>query len=232
MFTNSRRILIAAIFLLALASVASAQRNPTMAGQINDNEREELYARFAENKKIAIAERQRVAYETAVEYVKRFSQYSDAHLTEVRRFVTEYERVRGNFELHEAYVAKKYAKVFELGNAALKKDAENFYALAVLTQAGYDNAQSGDVSLNEETIGYAKSAIAIADKGSLSRTDPFANIEDARGFLNFALGWFARFLSIKPGWQAAWRRRSRASRMCIFDLAIPCDSMRPSSDCR
>jgi len=192
MFTNSRRILIAAIFLLALASVASAQRNPTMAGQINDNEREELYARFAENKKIAIAERQRVAYETAVEYVKRFSQYSDAHLTEVRRFVTEYERVRGNFELHEAYVAKKYAKVFELGKAALKKDAENFYALAVLTQAGYDNAQSGDVSLNEETIGYAKSAIAIADKGSLSRTDPFANIEDARGFLNFALGWFLR----------------------------------------
>jgi hypothetical protein len=212
MFTTSRHILIAVIFLLGLASVASAQRNPTMAGQINDNEREELYARFAENKKIAIAERQRVAYETAVEYVKRFSQYSDAHLTEVRRFVTEYERVRGNFELHEAYVAKKYAKVFELGKAALKKDAENFYTLAVLTQAGYDNAQSGDVSLNEETVGYAKSAIAIADKGNLSRTDPFANIEDARGFLNFALGWFLRTQSPVEAADAFTKAAKSASR--------------------
>ena len=163
-----------------------------MPTQVSDSEKEQLYNRFAENKKLPISERQRIAYEAARDYVKRFGHEVDPHLAEVRRFVTEYEKVMRNYELHEAYVAKKYAKVFEIGRATLKKDPENFYVLATLTQAGYDNAQTGDASLNEESIGYAKAALAIADKDGLSRTDPFATIEDARGFLNFALGWFLR----------------------------------------
>jgi hypothetical protein len=192
MFEISRRIFIASMLLLALASFASAQRNPTMPTQISDSEKEQLYARFAENRKVPSSDRQRLAYEDAKDYVKRFGHDVDPHLSEVKRFVTEYERVIKNYEVHEAYAAKKYAKAFEIGRAALKKEPDNFYVLATLTEAGYDNAQTGDTTLNEETIGYAKTAIAIADSGKLSRTDPFATVEDARGFLNFALGWFLR----------------------------------------
>ena len=186
-----KRIFITTTFLIALSSVSFAQ-NPTMPTQLADAEKEQLYTRFAENKKVPIAERQRLAYEAAREYVSRFSQQGDPHLPELRRFVNEYERVLRNYELHQAYKTKKFAKAFEIGRATLKKEPENFYVLATLTQAGYENSQTGDAALTEESIGYTKNAIAIVDSGKLSQFDPFASVEDARGFLNFALGWFLR----------------------------------------
>lgn len=191
MLKSTTRSFLIITVLFALAAVASAQ-SPTMSAQRLDAEKENLYTRFSENKKVPIAERQRLAYEAARDYVKRFSPDGDIHFAEMRRFVNEYERVLRNYELHEAYVAKKYAKAFEIGRATLKKEPDNFYVLATLTQAGYDQAQSGDATLNDETIGYAKAALAILDSGKLSRPDPFPKLEDAQGFLNFALGWFLR----------------------------------------
>lgn len=163
-----------------------------MATSVTDAEKERLYARFSEHKRTRNSERQRLAYEDAKEYVKRFGNEVDPHLAEVRKFVSDYERVMRNYVLNEAYVAKKYAKAFEIGRATLKKEPQNFYVLATLTQAGYDNAQTGDTSLNEETIGYAKAAVALTESGNLSYADPFANVDEARGFLNLALGWFLR----------------------------------------
>jgi hypothetical protein len=184
-------------FLLLLvvfvsASVCFAQRNPTMPSQMSDSDRETLYARYLENKKVPVAERQKIAYEAARDYVKRYSGEQDSHLAEMRRFVNEYERVMGNFELHEAFAARKYAKVFEIGREALKKNAENFYVLATLAQAGYAQAQAGDASLNAETIDYTKRAVALVEAEKFSNADPFASVAEARGFLNFALGWFLR----------------------------------------
>jgi hypothetical protein len=186
-----RYFIITALFLIS-ASVCFAQRNPTMTGQLDDADREELYARFTENKKVPVAERQKLAYEAARDYVKRYSSEQDSRLAEMRRFVKEYERVMGNFELHDAFTSKKYPKVFELGRASLKKDPENFYALARMTQAGYNMAQAGDASLTAETIDYAKRAIQIAESEKFTQSDPFASVAEARGFLNFALGWFLR----------------------------------------
>ena len=202
------------IALFAFASVASAQLTPapTMTGQINDSARDELYTRFSENKKVPIAERQRLAYEAARDYVKRFNQEGDPHFAEMRRFVTEYERVRHNYELHELYAAKKYAKVFESGRATIKKEADNFYVLASLTQAGYELAQSGDATLNEETVGYARTALTIADSGKLSQPAPFATLDDAQGFLNFALGWFLRAQSPVEAAEALTKAAKAASR--------------------
>jgi Tfp pilus assembly protein PilF len=48
------------------------------------------------------------------------------------------------------------------------------------------------VSLNEETIGYARKAIELLDGNKVTDADPFANLEAGRGFLNLALGWFLR----------------------------------------
>lgn len=193
---SSRRFFITATLLvIALSSVAIAQRNPTMPSQMSDSEKEQLYARFSENRKVPISERQRLAYEAASDYVKRYGHDQDPHLAEVRRFVTEYERVMRNYELHEAYAARKYAKTFELGRAILEKDPENFYVLATLTEAGYASSQTGDVSLNEETVGYARRALSATESEKLSQPDPFSSIEAAQGFLNFALGWFLRIHS-------------------------------------
>lgn len=188
----SRTFFIAVLLLFALASVASAQRNPTMPSQMSDAEKDILYTRFSEHKKIPLAERQKLAYEAAREYVNRFSADGGPHLPEMRKFVSEYEKALRSYVLHEAYKSKKYAKAFEIGREQLKKDPENFYVLATLTQAGYDNSQTGDTTLNEETIKYAKSAVALLESGKLTQHEPFANAADAEGFLNFALGWFLR----------------------------------------
>src|SRR4026209_1360495 len=151
------------VVLFVSASVCLAQRNPTMPSQMSDSDREELYARFVDNKKVPVAERQKLASEAARDYVKRYSGEQDSHLSEMRRFVHEYERVMANFEVQEAIAAKKYAKAFEIGRASLKKDAENFYVLATLAQVGYAQAQAGDTSLNEETIDYTRRAAALAE---------------------------------------------------------------------
>ncbi len=189
---RSKHLLIAAFVLFALTSIAPAQRNPTMPTAMSDTDKEQLYTRFAENKKVPSADRQRLAYEDAKDYVRRFGNDVDPHLAEVKRFVTDYERAMKNYQLLDAYKAKKYAKVFEIGRATLKKEPENFFVLATLVEAGYDNAQTGDTSLNEETIDHANAALALLEAGKVSSFTPFATVEDARGFLNFAYGWFVR----------------------------------------
>lgn len=187
-----RSLFIATLLLITLASTSLAQRNPSMPSQISDTEKEELFARYSDNKKQPNPERQRLAYEAARDYVKRYGGDVDSNLSELRRFVAQYERVMRSYALHEAYLTKKYAKVFEIGRENLKKDPDSFYVLATLTQAGYENAQTGDTALNEETIGYAKAAIALFDSGKITHYDPFETATAAEGFLNFALGWFLR----------------------------------------
>jgi hypothetical protein len=186
------RFLLVPLFALFLSTVCLAQRNPTMTSQRDDADREQLYTRFSEHKKIPLAERQKLAYEAARDYVRRYSGGPDTHLAEMRRFVNEYERVLGNFTLHEAYKSGNYAKALELGRTALKKDPENFYVLATLSQAGFATAQKGDASIAAETIDYTKRALALAESEKFSHADPFASPADAQGFLNFALGWFLR----------------------------------------
>ena len=181
-----------ALIVLMLSASTFAQRNPTMTSQRDDADRENLYAKFVENKKLPIPERQRLAYDAANEYLKRFDHGGDEHAVELRRFVSEYEKVMRDFEVYSLYADKKYVKAFEAGREILEKDKEDFYVLAILTQAGFDNSQAADASLTDETIGYARRAIELLEANQLKKTDPFTNKEIGRGFLNFALGWFLR----------------------------------------
>ena len=117
---HTQRALFVAVFLivsLGFAGVAYAQRNPTMPSQLSDADKENLYSRFLDNKKVLTAERQRLAYEDAKEYLKRFGGDKDANLPEVRRFVSQYERAKRHYDLYTAYSARSYAKTFELGRA-------------------------------------------------------------------------------------------------------------------
>jgi hypothetical protein len=217
------RFLLLPLFVLLLSSVCLAQRNPTMTSQLNDADRENLYTRFSENKKVPIAERQKLAYEAARDYVKRYSGESDSHLAEMRRFVKEYERVMGNFEVHKAFAAGDYAKAFELGRAALQKDPENFYVLATLAHAGYANALRGDPKLTEQSIDAANRALAIAEAENFTKTDPFTSAAEARGFLNFALGYFD--ISLAPEKAAAALVKAAKSGSSYKDNPITYDML-------
>jgi len=64
-----------------------------MSGQRNDAERDALYTKFAENKKLPLPEKQRLAYYAAKDYLKEFDQAGDEYAPEMRKFVREYEKV-------------------------------------------------------------------------------------------------------------------------------------------
>jgi hypothetical protein len=74
----------------------------------------------------------------------------------------------------------------------LKADPGDFFVLATLVRVGFENAQGGNASLNEETIEYSRQAIALLEAGKLTVPDPFESLDGANGFLNFALGWFLK----------------------------------------
>lgn len=185
-------IIVTGTILLALCADSAAQRNPTMPSQMSDTEREKLYAKFTENKKLPIPEKQRLAYEAARDYIHRFDDSTDRYIPELQRFVTAYEKTIRRYELYTFYSAKNYSKAFELGHSLLQTDPENFYVLAVLTEVALDSSQTGNATYNEEAINYASKAIELLSSEKLEQTDPFANKEIGRGVLNFALGWFLR----------------------------------------
>lgn len=166
--------------------------NPTMVGRRLDDDKEALYAQFNDYCRNPNPEQQRYAYPTAKDYLRRFGGDADNETKEVQRFVTEYERAMHGHELLALYSAKNYAKTLDLGRTLLKSDPENFFALGVMTEAGYDSSAAGNASVNVETIDYARRALTLLEAGKVGRADPFKSLDVATGFLNFALGWFLK----------------------------------------
>ena len=164
--------------------------NPPMTSSYMDKEKSSLYARFLEYKRSRNPEQQRYAYPTAKEYLLRWGGEQDAETKEVWGWLIAYERAMHAGELYAAYDKKNYVKTFEIGRPLVKTDTGYFLGLAILTQAGYENALSGNASLNAEAADYARRAIALVEAGKVSSPEPFKTMDVARGFLNYALGTF------------------------------------------
>jgi hypothetical protein len=166
--------------------------NPTMTSRHNENEKEDLYARFSDYKRNPNPEQQRFAYPIAKDYLRRWGGQTDAETKEVHRWVLEYERAMHQGALYAAYNAKDYLKTFEIGRPLIKSDPEYFFALSIMTEAGFDNSLTGNTTLNNESADYARRAIRLLEEGKVTKADPFKSLEVARGFLNFAYGTFVR----------------------------------------
>lgn len=190
------------LLLLATAVVTSAQmpggtpaptpENPAMTGQRFDRDKETLYAIFSENKRGLSPDQKSRAYAAAKQYLRRYGGDEDTYVREARKFVGDFEKGAAQYEAFTAYTAKNYVKSFELGRPVLKNEPENFFVLGVLSEAGYENALSGNATLNDETIDYLRRALKLVEGGKLTKADPFKSIEAGSGFLNFALGWFLK----------------------------------------
>jgi tetratricopeptide (TPR) repeat protein len=168
------------------------RRNPVMTSDRIDANKDTLYSLFSENKKSPGPAQQRRAYEAAKEFVRRFGTENDVYSKETKKFVSEYEKGAIEYQLVNAFTAKNYAKSFELGRTLLKTNPDNFFVLGVLAESGYENALSGNVSLNEETIGYLRRAIELLEGGKVTDPEPFKGMEAADGVLNLELGWFIK----------------------------------------
>lgn len=183
--------LVSSCLLLLLLSTAAAQ-DPNSSSTQRDNDKAALYTRYYEAKKIATPEQQRMAYDLAQQYLKEFGNENDKYTEAVRKYVAGYEKAIGEYELNQAYLKKNYAKVFADGTAMLVKEPDNYFVLAVLSQAGYDASATGDASRNKETLEHARHALRLLDSPDLQTAEPFKDVDSARAFLNFAIGWLLR----------------------------------------
>ena len=163
-----------------------------MASQRFDNDKEYRFARFSEYKNDVSPEKQKRAYLAAKSYLRVYGGDNDHYAKEAKEFVADFDMRVSQSELYPAFDARNYAKTFELGRPILRTDPENFFVLGLLAEAGYENALTGNVSLNDETIDYLRRAIQLLEAGKVSKPDPFKNLETARGFLNLALGTFLK----------------------------------------
>ena len=168
------------------------RRNPVMTSDRNDANKDTLYSLFSENKKSPGPAQQRRAYEAAKEFVRRFGGENDLYTKETKKFVNEYEKGALEYQLVNAFNAKNYSKSFEIGRTVLKNNPDSFFVLGILAESGYENALSGNASLNEETVGYIRSAIELIKGGKVTDPQPFKGMEAAEGVLNLELGYFIR----------------------------------------
>ncbi|HMJ25682.1 MAG TPA: hypothetical protein VK475_07630 [Pyrinomonadaceae bacterium] len=185
-------VIAAGLISLTVCAKVSGQRNPTMASQTTDELKDRLFAQFTDYRKSLNPEERRLAYPAAKDYLRKFGGDEDSNARDVQKFVTEYERAAHDGDVFASYTAKNYPKAFEIGRTLLKADPDDFFVLATLTEAGYETAMAGDVTLNDETIGYTRQAIKILETGKLSKPDPFKSMDMARGFLNSTLAWFVK----------------------------------------
>jgi hypothetical protein len=159
-----------------------------MAAQRFENDKENRYAYFSELKKSPNPDQRKRAYQAAKDFLRLYGGENDYYAKEVKQFLTEYDGKIGQVELYAAFDARKYARMFELGRPLLASQPDNFFVLGLLSEAGYENALAGNVSLNDETIDYSRRAIQLIEAGKVSKPDPFKNLETGTGFLNNALG--------------------------------------------
>jgi tetratricopeptide (TPR) repeat protein len=180
--------LIATLPLLFILATGASAQNPTMPSQERDTEKEALYADFSVNRRQPYAEQQRLAYAAAREYLRRFAKDKDPELSEVRKFVADYEKVMREQDLLNRFSAKHYEDTFKLGREILEHEPENFFALGIMSEVGLENARAGKAKSNAETIDYLKRAVRLLDDNKVTKPDPFDSIGFARGFLNAGLG--------------------------------------------
>ena len=177
-------LILAALVFGAFTSIALAQE--TAPAKPQDEEKTELYRKYYEGAK-GTPEQQKVAYDIAQEYLKKYGADTDEYVTAVRRWVGKYEAATRVAEFNQAVAAKDYPKTFTAGRKLLDKNPENFPILLQLVQAGVLNARTGNKSLNTETIALARKSLQLVDSKKVTDPAPMASIDDVRGFLNFSL---------------------------------------------
>jgi hypothetical protein len=90
-------------------------------------------------------------------------------------------------QLDSLLTTREYAKVIELGNQILSSDADNFFVLTKMVQAGFNASQSGAKSLTASAIPLARRALELLDSGKIKDPSPFPSVSAARSFHNIAL---------------------------------------------
>jgi hypothetical protein len=178
----------AAALLLATATLFT----PAVFGQAapQPEEKMALYSKYYEKRKGDVEE-QKAAYELGQEFIKKYGTDDDQYVKAVRNFIAKYEEIDRVNKFNEAMNKNDYTKAFETGQQILEHQPENFAVMLQVVKAGYLNsANAKNKTFNSQSMALAKKALELLDANKVKDPGGMASFEDARGYLNYSLGWF------------------------------------------
>lgn len=196
---NVLRLLVLTAAVASFTLPALAQETPSGdAASICTSEADAkaaLYKKFLDHYK-GTPEQQKIAYETGKEYLSKYGTCPDEGDKKIAAFIQNrkalYEEAVEEFEFTESFNKKDYARTFELGRARLNKLPDNIGVILLLTRAGYANIATGgpnNKSLNPEAARMARRALDLIESGKApDKWEPFANRDEAIGFLQYTIG--------------------------------------------
>jgi hypothetical protein len=163
-----------------------AQAASPAQGDCTPENKSAWYAEFRANFKTD----QNKAYDLAKKYLACPAEPGEETIRNYLQntFVAVIEKARRTPKVTElVYDKRDYPKAFELGRQILAEDPNNVKVLMDLAYAGAANAKVDTYSA--ESLGYAKKAIQLIESGTAPEVwVPYANKEDALGYLNNAVG--------------------------------------------
>jgi len=180
-------VLAFAVALLVGTSVLST--STVLAQTTQPDDKMALYTKYYEKRK-GDAEEQKVAYELGQEFVKKYGADDDQYVKAVKKFLDKYDELERSNKFNAALGQKDYAKAFETGQQILEHQPENFGVMLQLVQAGYVSSTANNKNFNSQSMTIAKKALELMDANKVTDPAGMPSLDDARGYLNFAIGWF------------------------------------------
>ncbi|HVF45681.1 MAG TPA: hypothetical protein VM936_21825 [Pyrinomonadaceae bacterium] len=200
---NVLSVLIVAAFVTAFALPALAQdaagAAPAQAGPCSEADAmAAMYQKFLAGYK-GTPDQQKVAADTGREYLSKYGNCPDESSKKIASFVqgwvTKYDKAVRDFACTDAFNKKNYAGAFQACQAILNEQPDNTEIVLMLARAGYANvtAPTPNKSLNADSARMARRAVELIQSGKApAKWDPFANQDEALGFLYYSQGVFAQ----------------------------------------
>jgi hypothetical protein len=144
----------------------------------------DLYERWRAN----INLNQQTAFEAGREYVGKYP--NDEYAARVSGWVAAYERAARKLQFEDLlFRGKKYAAAYALGKQVLAAEPDDLRTIINLASAGYLASDTGDTSLNAETLAFARRATEMLEQGRKpSDWKPFSGAPEALAYLDFING--------------------------------------------
>jgi len=175
------------LFVFTLGnSLVLAQEQPQP--QMSEEKRAD-YSKYYEKRK-GSEEDQKVAYQLAQEFLKKYGADDDQYTKAVRNFLTKYEEGLKKYDFNQAMTAKNYAKAMEAGREILKTEPENVLVQIQMVQAASQLQKTGNAAAGAEGLTLAKNALQLLEAGKGPEKASPKDIEDNKAYLNYAIGSF------------------------------------------
>ena len=180
----------AVALLIGTAVLSTSKGCGQDATPAQSEEKVALYTKYYEKRKGG-AEEQKVAYELGQEFIKKYGTDDDQYVKAVRKFIEKYEEEDRKFRFAQAITNKDYPKAFELGQQILERQPDNCGVIVQLVQVGYLSSTKGNSkTFNAQSMALAKQGLQLLDANKVTDPAGMPSLADARGYLNFSIGWF------------------------------------------